>query len=71
MDKELLKYHIAKNGDTVEALAAFLGLHITTLYKKIRGETDFSRKQVARIAERYNLSDALVIEIFLRKNSLN
>ena len=65
MNKELLKYHIAKNGDTVKTLAAFLGLHTTTLYKKISGDADFSRKEVAQIAKKYNLSDALVVDIFL------
>ena len=65
MNKELLKYHISKNGDTVKSLAAFLGLHTGTLYKKISGERDFSTKEVAKITKKYDLSDSLVVDIFL------
>ncbi|MBR5487582.1 MAG: helix-turn-helix transcriptional regulator [Phascolarctobacterium sp.] len=65
MNKELLKYHILKNGDTVKTLAAFLGLHAGTLYKKISGESDFSTTEVAKIAKKYDLSDSLVVDIFL------
>lgn len=65
MDKELLKYHIAKNGDSIKELANFLGLHATTLYKKMNGNTDFSSKEVSKIAKRYDLSDSVIVDIFL------
>lgn len=65
MDKELLKYYIAKNGDSIKELADFLGLHATTLYKKMNGCTDFSSKEVSKIAKRYDLSDSVIVDIFL------
>lgn len=64
MDKELLRFHMSKNGDSTKELAIALGLHVTSLYKKINGETEFSCREMNTIAKRYKLRDELIIAIF-------
>ena len=64
MDKELLRFHMSKNGDSAKELAMALGLHVTSLYKKINGETEFSCREMNAIAKRYKLRDESIIAIF-------
>lgn len=65
MNKSLLKYQMQLHNDSVKDLAEFLNVHFTTLYKKINGVNDFSNTEMSKIAKRYNLADAEVVDIFL------
>lgn len=49
MDSELLKYHAAKAGYSMAKLAAVLGVNASTLSRKMRGETDFTRSEIVII----------------------
>lgn len=61
----LLKAKIILNNDTVQGLAAHLGKNRQNLSKKINGKQEFKQSEIAKIAERYNLSFEELKAIFL------
>lgn len=71
MNSELLRYTMRKNNDNVLSLSKAVGIARDTLYKKIRGESEFTQTEIAKIANRYNLDDSLVVDIFLNETKLN
>ena len=46
LDKALLKYHVNKNGLTLENLSNELGINPSTLNRKMSGESDFTRNEI-------------------------
>ena len=64
MNKNELRAVMARYGDTAGSLARYLGMTDGTLSNKINGETDFWRKEVLQIKERYNLTAEEVDNIF-------
>ena len=68
MDSELLKYHAAKAGYSMAKLAAALGVNASTLSRKMRGETDFTRSEIVIIRKCLHLTLEEADAIFLRRN---
>ena len=67
MDSLLFKWHVKKNGDTFESLAREMGLHPHTMYMKYRSNNEkqqFTQREIAFIAKRYNLSAEDITAIF-------
>ena len=62
----LLKAKMILNHDTVSSLADYLGINRQNVSVKINGKRDFKQGEIAKIAERYNLTSEEVTEIFLK-----
>lgn len=45
-DKNLFKFHAGRVNVSMETIANKLGINATTLYRKINGESDFTRGEV-------------------------
>lgn len=73
MDSELLKYHAAKAGYSMAKLAAALGVNASTLSRKMRGETDFTRSEIVIIRKCLHLTleeaDAIFFAPELARNA--
>lgn len=66
MNKHLFNYHMAKNGDTQKSLSIALGITAASVSHKISGvKGDFTRKEIAFLADRWHLSGNDVKDIFL------
>lgn len=59
-----LKAECVRNGLSQKDLAAQLGIDTVTLYRKFKGESDFSRSELQIIRSILGLSDERFIEIF-------
>lgn len=66
-NKKLLKSKMVLFGDTVEQLADYLGQSRGNVNNKINGITAFSLQDVSAISKRYNLTNAEVYEIFIKR----
>lgn len=66
MNTKLLEYHMACHGDNKNDLAAALGIHVQTLYRKLR-DKDFSLLDIRVIQKRYELTIDECWQIFLPK----
>jgi hypothetical protein len=65
LNKYALKEVVDKNNDTLQNLANYLGIHVNTLYEKIKAKKyDFTRDQIFKIKERYNLTAEQIDSIF-------
>lgn len=65
LNKYALKEVVDKNNDTLQNLASYLGIHVNTLYEKIKAKKyDFTRDQIFKIKERYNLTAEQIDSIF-------
>lgn len=51
-------------GKTVKDIANLLNINITTLYRKLNGESDFYRNEIDAISKDLNLSLEEIEEIF-------
>lgn len=65
-DTHLLKYYIAKNGDTIGTLAEALDMKRSTLSAKINNKRDFKQSEMILIGSRYKMPLELGKRIFLR-----
>ena len=63
-DTHLLRYIIQKNGDTVESLAAYLGIGRTALSCKINNRSEFKQSEIYRIVKRYDLTADFCMKLF-------
>ena len=59
-----LKNKIFSAGSTFESLSAFLGMNISTFYRKINGKSDFTRNEIILISSYLGLSNNDVFIIF-------
>lgn len=65
LNKYALKEVVDRNNDTLQNLANYLGIHVNTLYEKIKAKKyDFTRDQIFKIKERYNLTAEQIDSIF-------
>lgn len=62
--KNKLKGIMIYNNDTQENLSKALGLAVATLSYKMNGRTEFTRQEIAKIKERYNLTAEELDDIF-------
>lgn len=64
MNETLLKSIMVLRGDNQMELARVLGIHENTLTSKLQQRNDFKQSEIKLIAERYQLTDAQIKEIF-------
>ncbi len=64
MNKNLLYSEIVKNGFTWADVAKEIGVNPVTLYRKVKGESDFTRAEVQKIKAFLNLDFSDVEKIF-------
>ena len=64
MNSKKLKIKLLEKEKSLEELANYIGCNIVTLYRKLNGESDFSRNEVQLIAIFLELSSAEVNSIF-------
>lgn len=57
-----LKGLMAEHGDTQEDIAKLLNIHVTSLYHKMKGKTEFKFSEVQMLANHYKVD----INIFLK-----
>lgn len=55
---------IARRGLTIKEVAKMLGIDPVSLYRKMKGESDFFRNEIQTIREKFSLTDNDVIKIF-------
>ena len=53
-DKNGFMAYIARRGVKMTAVARAMGICATTLYRKINGESDFTRAEIQRCCEFFN-----------------
>lgn len=63
-DTHLLRYFISKNGDTIEALASYLGIGRVALSSKINNRSEFKQSEIQLIAKRYKLTVENCVRLF-------
>ena len=64
MNKDLLRYLCISQGKTYETLAKSLGINLSTLYRKLSGESDFTRNEIQIVRSELGLSIEDVDRIF-------
>lgn len=64
MDAYLLEYEMKKKGVSKNELAKYLNIDRATLYRKLKGDTEFRLKEIRLIKNRLQLSDKLIEAIF-------
>lgn len=67
MNKASLKAKMIINNDIGMTLAKALGISESTLSSKINGKAEFTRSEMAKIKERYQLSPEEIDDIFFKK----
>lgn len=60
-----MKVAMKRNEDTLEKLAEALGLHVSGVWERVNGKTEFRAKEISKIRQRYNLSAEDIVKIFL------
>lgn len=63
----LLKAKMVLFGDNVPSLARYLEQSDANVYNKLNGSRPFSLQDVSSISKRYNLTNAEVYEIFIKR----
>lgn len=64
MDKYKLEYHMKIKGITRKELCKALNISDTAFYRKCNGDSEFTRDEIARIAEILELSGKDILSIF-------
>lgn len=65
MNVKELKVEMLRHGDTCGELAKALGFSSVSMSSRLSGKTDFSRREIEIIRDRYDLSADRVVQIFL------
>lgn len=60
----LLKSKLALKNKSISSLAQDIGLNKSTFYRKVRGESDFTRKEITDIVVFLGLNQEEMCEIF-------
>lgn len=63
-NKNKFRAKIVENGFTVKQIAETLHISEVTLYRKINGKSDFTRKEIQKLKEILKLDVETVEEIF-------
>lgn len=64
MNTVKLKAKILKSSVSIRELSRLMGIHKATLYRKTKGELDFTRLDILNICVALNLSNEELLEIF-------
>lgn len=67
MDTNLLKSQIVLKEHTLAQVACYLGVSRSALYRKMSGESEFTRKELLKLKYLLKLSDHQVMEIFFNE----
>ena len=69
MDKQLLRSHMVKHGDTQASLAGAMGVSLSRLNAKINGTggAEFTQTEISFVAERYKLSARETMLVFFNE----
>lgn len=67
MNIRLLKSKMVLADDTTTELAEYLGQSRQNVHNKLIGLTAFSLQDVSAISKRYNLTNAEIYEIFIKR----
>ena len=62
-----LNAEIARCGLSIPELARKIGISKKTLYSRMRGETDFSQKEISLISQTLKLNGEQILAIFFAK----
>lgn len=68
MNKAALKSKMALNNDTGILLSKALGITNTTLSDKMNEKSEFTRKEIQKIKERYKLNATEIDNIFFNNS---
>lgn len=63
-NKNLLKYHMAQRNFKANELSKAIGVAECTFYRKMNGDSDFTRNEIYTIKEKLELSKNEIFEIF-------
>lgn len=63
-DKNKLKAKFVENGLTMEQVAQLLGINPATLYRKMSGDSEFTRNEIAMLKNALNFSLSDINSIF-------
>ena len=63
-DKNKLKAKFVENGLTMEQVAQLLGINPVTLYRKMSGDSEFTRNEIAMLKNALNISLEEISNIF-------
>lgn len=64
MNSNLLKAQIILSGKRIADVADKLNISKSALYRKMKGETEFTRNEIEQIIEFLNLNISKAVEIF-------
>lgn len=64
MNRNELRAHMARHGDTNETMAKALNMSVVSFSVKINGRQDFTQSEIQGIIDRYKLEAPEVITIF-------
>ena len=64
MNTNLLKSQIILKGHTLSQVACYLDLSESSLYRKMYGENEFTRKEMLKLKQLLELSNDTVMDIF-------
>ncbi|WP_195513884.1 hypothetical protein [Turicibacter sanguinis] len=67
MNSKLLKSQIVLNRHTLVQVASYLEISRSALYRKMSGESDFTRKEVLKLKSLLKLSNDQVMGIFFNE----
>lgn len=67
MENRILLSKMALNGDNQQILADRLGINRNTLSRKIKGNADFTQREMNIIRESYNLTDVEFAKMFKKE----
>jgi len=63
-NERLFKAKLIEKGFSISDVAGFLGINVATLYRKIRGESDFSRNEMVIIKVKLGITTEEFDNIF-------
>lgn len=66
-NRKALIIELVRNDMTLKDLAIAMDINPLTLYRKVRGKSDFYRNEIQTISEILNLTEEKVDEIFFCK----
>ena len=64
MDKDLLLYYMKKAGKTRTDVAEAVGMSERTLQNKVLGHTEFTHREITKLADVLSLSGGDLLSIF-------
>lgn len=56
-DKNKFKAQVLLSGKTLTEVADILGINLTTLYRKMNGESDFYRNEIQMLCEKLDIKN--------------